>query len=83
MKALKLIFLMMGLALAASSCCRRTVSEVSNKATEISASSSVAVVSTDKGKVAGYVENGIYIGFVSKSKIFNSYRRVFKNYTDD
>ena len=61
MKALKLIFLMMGLALAASSCCRRTVSEVSNKATEISASSSVAVVSTDKGKVAGYVENGIYI----------------------
>ena len=61
MKALKLIFWMMGLALAASSCCRRTVSEVSNKATEISASSSVAVVSTDKGKVAGYVENGIYI----------------------
>ena len=61
MKALKLIFLMMGLALAASSCCRRMVSEVSNKATEISASSSVAVVSTDKGKVAGYVENGIYI----------------------
>ena len=29
------------------------------------------------------VENGIYIGFVSKSKIFNSYRRVLKHYTDD
>ena len=29
------------------------------------------------------VENGKYVGFVSKSKIFNSYRRVLKNYTDD
>lgn len=29
------------------------------------------------------VENGKYIGFVSKSKIFNSYRRVLKHYTDD
>lgn len=29
------------------------------------------------------VDNGKYIGFVSKSKIFNSYRRVLKHYTDD
>lgn len=29
------------------------------------------------------VENGRYIGFVSKSKIFNSYRRVLKHYCDD
>ena len=29
------------------------------------------------------VENGVYMGFVSKSKIFNSYRRVLKHYTDD
>ena len=29
------------------------------------------------------VENGIYIGFVSKSKIFNSYRRVLRHYSDD
>lgn len=29
------------------------------------------------------VDNGKYVGFVSKSKIFNSYRRVLKHYTDD
>ena len=29
------------------------------------------------------VENGKYIGFVSKSKIFNSYRQVLKHFTDD
>ena len=29
------------------------------------------------------VDNGKYIGFVSKSKIFNSYRRVLRHYTDD
>ena len=29
------------------------------------------------------VEEGKYVGFVSKSKIFNSYRRVLKHYTDD
>lgn len=29
------------------------------------------------------VENGIYIGFVSKSKIFNSYRRVLVHYSQD
>lgn len=29
------------------------------------------------------VEKGRYVGFVSKSKIFNSYRRVLKHYTDD
>ncbi|MDD2961759.1 MAG: chloride channel protein [Muribaculaceae bacterium] len=29
------------------------------------------------------VEKGKYIGFVSKSKVFNSYRRVLKHYTDD
>lgn len=29
------------------------------------------------------VENNKYVGFVSKSKIFNSYRRVLKHYTDD
>lgn len=29
------------------------------------------------------VENGKYIGFVSKSKIFNSYRRVLRHYCDD
>lgn len=29
------------------------------------------------------VENGKYVGFVSKSKIFNSYRRVLKHYCDD
>ena len=29
------------------------------------------------------VDNGRYIGFVSKSKIFNSYRRVLRHYTDD
>lgn len=29
------------------------------------------------------VERGKYIGFVSKSKIFNSYRRVLKHYTDE
>lgn len=29
------------------------------------------------------VENGKYVGFVSKSKIFNSYRSVLKHYTDE
>lgn len=29
------------------------------------------------------VENGKYVGFVSKSKIFNSYRRVLKHYSED
>lgn len=29
------------------------------------------------------VERGKYVGFVSKSKIFNSYRRVLKHYTDE
>lgn len=29
------------------------------------------------------VEDGKYIGFVSKSKIFNSYRRVLRHYSDD
>ena len=29
------------------------------------------------------VEHGRYIGFVSKSKIFNSYRRVLKHFTED
>jgi len=29
------------------------------------------------------VENGRYVGFVSKSKIFNSYRRVLKHYSED
>lgn len=29
------------------------------------------------------VDKGKYIGFVSKSKIFNSYRRVLKHYSDD
>lgn len=29
------------------------------------------------------VEDGKYVGFVSKSKIFNSYRRVLKHYCDD
>ncbi len=29
------------------------------------------------------VENGKYVGFVSKSKIFSSYRQVLKQYTDD
>jgi CIC family chloride channel protein len=29
------------------------------------------------------VDKGVYIGFVSKSKIFNSYRRVLRHYTDD
>jgi len=29
------------------------------------------------------VENGRYVGFVSKSKIFNSYRRVLRHYSDD
>lgn len=29
------------------------------------------------------VENGKYIGFVSKSKIFNSYRSVLKHFTED
>ena len=28
-------------------------------------------------------DNGKYVGFVSKSKIFNSYRRVLKHYVDD
>ena len=28
-------------------------------------------------------EDGTYVGFVSKSKIFNSYRRVLKHYCDD
>ncbi len=28
-------------------------------------------------------EHGCYLGFVSKSKIFNSYRRVLRHYTDD
>ena len=28
------------------------------------------------------VEGGKYVGFVSKSKIFNSYRRVLRHYTD-
>ena len=29
------------------------------------------------------VENGLYVGFVSKSKIFNSYRRVLRHYCED
>lgn len=29
------------------------------------------------------VENGTYVGFVSKSKIFNSYRRVLRHYCED
>ncbi len=29
------------------------------------------------------VDNGRYVGFVSKSKIFNSYRRVLRHYCDD
>lgn len=29
------------------------------------------------------IDNGKYVGFVSKSKIFNSYRRVLRHYTDD
>lgn len=29
------------------------------------------------------VHNGRYVGFVSKSKIFNSYRRVLKHYSDE
>lgn len=29
------------------------------------------------------VDNGTYVGFVSKSKIFNSYRRVLRHYCDD
>ncbi len=29
------------------------------------------------------VENGKYVGLVSKSKIFNSYRRVLRHYSDD
>ncbi len=29
------------------------------------------------------VDQGKYVGFVSKSKIFNSYRRVLKHYSDD
>lgn len=29
------------------------------------------------------VENGNYVGFVSKSKIFNSYRRVLRHYSED
>ena len=29
------------------------------------------------------VEKGKYVGFVSKSKIFNSYRRVLRHYCDD
>lgn len=28
-------------------------------------------------------DKGVYVGFVSKSKIFNSYRRVLRHYTDD
>ena len=29
------------------------------------------------------VDNGKYIGFVSKSKIFNSYRKVLVHYSDE
>ncbi len=29
------------------------------------------------------VDNGRYVGFVSKSKIFNSYRRVLRHFTED
>ena len=29
------------------------------------------------------VENGKYIGFVSKAKIFNSYRKVLKHFSED
>jgi len=29
------------------------------------------------------VDDGKYVGFVSKSKIFNSYRRVLRHYTDE
>ena len=28
-------------------------------------------------------EEGHYVGFVSKSKIFNSYRRVLRHYSED
>jgi CIC family chloride channel protein len=27
--------------------------------------------------------NGRYVGFISKSKVFNSYRRVLRHYSDD
>ena len=29
------------------------------------------------------VDHGKYVGFVSKSKIFNSYRRVLRHYSED
>jgi CIC family chloride channel protein len=29
------------------------------------------------------VDNGKYVGFISKSKVFNSYRRVLRHYCED
>ena len=29
------------------------------------------------------VDNGVYVGFVSKSKIFTSYRRVLRHFSED
>ncbi|MGN1211132.1 MAG: carboxylesterase/lipase family protein [Candidatus Cryptobacteroides sp.] len=44
-----------------ASCCGRSVSGCSASEGAILASSSVAVVQTTKGKVAGYIQDGIYI----------------------
>jgi len=37
----------------------------------------------EKNKTPVVDENGLYVGFVSKSKIFNSYRRVLVHYSQD
>ena len=60
MKPILKILGMIGIAGAVASCCGRSASGSSASDGAILASSSTAVVQTTKGKVAGYVQNGIY-----------------------
>lgn len=60
MKPIMKILGMIGIAGAVASCCGRSASGSSASDGAILASSSTAVVQTTKGKVAGYVQNGIY-----------------------
>ena len=60
MKPILKILGLIGIAGAVASCCGRSVSGSAASEGAILASSSTAVVQTTKGKVAGYVQNGIY-----------------------
>ncbi|MGM9786835.1 MAG: carboxylesterase/lipase family protein [Candidatus Cryptobacteroides sp.] len=60
MKPILKILGLIGIAGAVASCCGRSVSGSAASEGAILASSSTSVVQTTKGKVAGYVQNGIY-----------------------